>query len=289
MIENRRMGALVGAVVGDLLGIPHEFSDPSAIPRDRLMPVGGGPFMFPPGVGSDDTDLLFAVLNAYDHRGEFDANLALDNMLSWLDGGPRDIGSQTLQALLHWSDEHPPPEDMTAQGNGGLMRAAAHGIMAPTVYKARVFAADDTSLTHPSKVAETCSELQAMMVWRIIHGHDCYHDKRQILSVPGSMGAPAQRNLRAYDVPCHEPSGHCVHSLRLAKYALSEAKSFEDGIDTVIRTGGDTDTNGAVAGALLGARFGEKGIPKDWRDGISAPLRDRIERVREKFKVKEAA
>jgi ADP-ribosyl-[dinitrogen reductase] hydrolase len=287
VIENRRMGALVGAVVGDLIGLPHEFSDPSAIPVGRLMPTGGGPFMFPPGVGSDDTDLLLAIIEAYDKRREFDANQALDNMLHWLDGEPRDIGSQTLSALLNWSDDVSPPPDEKAQGNGGLMRAAAHGIMSKTLYKARYDAADDTSLTHPSSVAEACSSLQALMVWRLINCSQM--DIGHVVSIPASYGVEAQRGLRPYDLDMSQQSGHCVHSLRLAKHVLTTAESFEDGIDRVIRTGGDTDTNAAIAGALLGARFGETGIPKDWRDAIGPELRQRIERVRSQFKVKEDA
>ena len=34
-------------------------------------------------------------------------------------------------------------------------------------------------------------------------------------------------------------------------------------IDTML-LGGDTDTNAAIAGALLGARFGFEAIPKEW-------------------------
>ncbi len=32
----------------------------------------------------------------------------------------------------------------------------------------------------------------------------------------------------------------------------------------MIRLGGDADTNGAVAGALLGARLGVVAIPQEW-------------------------
>ena len=31
-----------------------------------------------------------------------------------------------------------------------------------------------------------------------------------------------------------------------------------------VNLGGDADTNGAVTGALAGARFGESGIPQRW-------------------------
>ncbi len=40
-------------------------------------------------------------------------------------------------------------------------------------------------------------------------------------------------------------------------------------MSAVIEAGGDTDTNGAVAGALLGARFGLGAIPQRWRERIA--------------------
>ena len=39
----------------------------------------------------------------------------------------------------------------------------------------------------------------------------------------------------------------------------------------VVNAGGDTDTNGAVAGAALGARLGYEAIPQRWRLSMSNP------------------
>ena len=39
--------------------------------------------------------------------------------------------------------------------------------------------------------------------------------------------------------------------------------------NTVVSAGGDTDTNGAVAGAVLGARFGCRAIPPRWRGAVA--------------------
>jgi ADP-ribosyl-[dinitrogen reductase] hydrolase len=36
----------------------------------------------------------------------------------------------------------------------------------------------------------------------------------------------------------------------------------------VVSLGGDTDTNAAVAGALLGARDGVRGLPSGWLDRL---------------------
>ncbi|OGP61054.1 MAG: hypothetical protein A2V67_03665 [Deltaproteobacteria bacterium RBG_13_61_14] len=46
------------------------------------------------------------------------------------------------------------------------------------------------------------------------------------------------------------------------------ANSFEDGLLEVIHLGKDTDTMGAIAGGILGARLGEEAIPPAWREGL---------------------
>lgn len=36
----------------------------------------------------------------------------------------------------------------------------------------------------------------------------------------------------------------------------------------IVLSGGDADTNAAVAGAILGAKFGIDQIPEEWKDGL---------------------
>ena len=53
-----------------------------------------------------------------------------------------------------------------------------------------------------------------------------------------------------------------------ALWQLLHAENLEEGvIDTVMR-GGDTDTNAAIAGALLGAVHGREAIPSQWEDKV---------------------
>jgi len=58
--------------------------------------------------------------------------------------------------------------------------------------------------------------------------------------------------------------GYTIHTTRIAFLALLKAQTFEDGLLAVFRKGGDVDTNGIVAGALLGAKFGIEAIPTEW-------------------------
>ena len=58
--------------------------------------------------------------------------------------------------------------------------------------------------------------------------------------------------------------GWVLIALQNALYQLLHAATLEEGVvDTVMR-GGDTDTNGAIARALLGAVHGRGAIPARW-------------------------
>ena len=57
-------------------------------------------------------------------------------------------------------------------------------------------------------------------------------------------------------------------AFRNALWQLLNSTSFEAGVvDTVMR-GGDTDTNAAICGALLGAVHGLVAVPAQWVDRV---------------------
>lgn len=57
-------------------------------------------------------------------------------------------------------------------------------------------------------------------------------------------------------------------ALQSAVYELLHAESFATGLENAISRGGDTDTNGCIVAAILGARFGVDGIPTDWIETV---------------------
>ena len=62
--------------------------------------------------------------------------------------------------------------------------------------------------------------------------------------------------------------GWVLIALQNAFWQLLHAASPEEGIVGTVMCGGDTDTNAAIAGALLGAVHGREAIPFAWRDRI---------------------
>jgi len=56
-------------------------------------------------------------------------------------------------------------------------------------------------------------------------------------------------------------SGYVIHSLQTALRDAFAADSAEEAIVTAVNRGGDTDTIGAITGAVTGARCGVEGLP----------------------------
>ncbi|MCD8316495.1 MAG: ADP-ribosylglycohydrolase family protein, partial [Eggerthellaceae bacterium] len=59
-------------------------------------------------------------------------------------------------------------------------------------------------------------------------------------------------------------SGYVVDTLEAAIWALANTKSYEDCVLAAVNMGSDTDTVGAVAGALAGIVYGFDLIPEKW-------------------------
>ena len=57
-------------------------------------------------------------------------------------------------------------------------------------------------------------------------------------------------------------------ALRNALWQLLHAPSLEEGVVDSVMRGGDTDTNGAICGALLGAVYGLAAIPTRWTEAV---------------------
>lgn len=61
------------------------------------------------------------------------------------------------------------------------------------------------------------------------------------------------------DIPRGE-SGYVVHTLIMGIWAEINSNSFEEGLQMLVRCGRDADTYGAVAGAIMGAKYGFSSI-----------------------------
>ncbi|GMR32390.1 hypothetical protein PMAYCL1PPCAC_02585 [Pristionchus mayeri] len=154
----------------------------------------------------------------------------------------------------------------------------------------------DTLLTHSNPVAIEASKVYALLLFHLIRGRT---PEEALKSAFSTVSFPVLRSLleKAEDRPVpvfiseeKESNGDdaCIGylgvALQVSVHFLLHSSSFSDGLLSVVSVGGDTDTNAAIAGALLGARWGAYGIPSEWAKTVEdAPLRMKGENGIESF------
>jgi len=62
--------------------------------------------------------------------------------------------------------------------------------------------------------------------------------------------------------------GFTLKAMQVGLWAFEQDRNFADVLVEVVRQGGDTDTNAAIAGAVMGARLGRSAIPESWLANI---------------------
>lgn len=75
---------------------------------------------------------------------------------------------------------------------------------------------------------------------------------------------------RTADRPCSPGTGYAAASVITAIYMTLTSSSFEQAVVDTVALGGDTDTTGAMVGAMAGALYGLSAIPRRWLDRLVA-------------------
>jgi ADP-ribosylglycohydrolase/fructose-1,6-bisphosphatase/inositol monophosphatase family enzyme len=284
---SRAQGCLLGQAAGDSLGALVEFQSA----RDIAAREGDGPralrdgghWNLLAGQPTDDTEMALTLARSIVEAGAYDPDAALRAYRAWGVSEPFDIGRTTAAALRASPDDD-------SQANGSLMRASPLGIFAHALGPAA--AADrarmDSRTTHPHRA---CTDSVAAYVVAVAHairtgeGPDQAYEAAvswaRAEAIPAVADALSRAATAAPD--CHgEHMGWVLIALQNAFYELLHAPSLEDGVVATVRRGGDTDTNAAIAGALLGAVHGRDAVPLQWRQMVLScrPVGSRAARPR---------
>jgi ADP-ribosylglycohydrolase/fructose-1,6-bisphosphatase/inositol monophosphatase family enzyme len=282
---SRAQGCLLGQVAGDNLGALVEFSTSREVGRryttgPRLL-EDGGYWQTLAGQPTDDSEMALALARAIVDRGTYEPEAALQAYRHWYESNPFDVGHTTRAALVGYIMGD-------SQANGSLMRGSPLGVFAHALdpMEAAEQARADSALTHTHPV---CRDSLAAFVVAVGHAVR-FGDGPEAAyraALDWAQGAAAHPSVvealhAAWEAPpaCDgEYPGFVLVGLQNAFFELLHAPSLEEGVVATVRRGGDTDTNAAIAGALLGAVHGREGVPAQWRRMILScrphPLRAR--------------
>ena len=281
-------GVLLGTAVGDALGLPAE-----GLSRRRIQRRWLGPWrhrlLFGRGMISDDTEhtvFVAQALLAYPYDSAAFQRCLAWKLRLWLLGIPAGIGFATLRSILKlWLGFRPTRSGVHSAGNGPAMRCAILGAyFFDEPEKRREFVAAATILTHTDPkammAAWAVAEAAALAVrqdesiddWlTALSGLD-REDEWQTLCRKLSAGLTAEKSVEAFAESLglrNAVTGYAYHSVPVALYAwIRHRGDFRVAMESALNCGGDTDSVGAIVGALAGVEAGKDRIPVQWLDHI---------------------
>jgi ADP-ribosyl-[dinitrogen reductase] hydrolase len=270
----RAQGCLLGQLAGDALGSLVEFQSPDEIWRsypDGVRELAdGGTWNTIAGQPTDDSEMALLLARMLVKTGLYDPEAARKEYQYWLGSDPFDCG-MTISAGLRGNP------NLDSQANGAMMRISPLGIFGARFELNQVaeWAMQDAALTHPNLI---CQQANALFAMGIAHAIKSGCDSKELYQRirQGAVDMPVEPALLdTIDKAADERPADYVHqqgwvliAFQNALYQLLHAPSLEECVVDTIMRGGDTDTNAAICGALLGAVFGREAIPAQWLDSL---------------------
>jgi ADP-ribosylglycohydrolase len=273
-VLSRARGALVGQLAGDSLGSLVEFKSAAAIraayPDGVRELADGGTFGTLAGQPTDDSEMALMLARSLVANGDFVAEDVLGRYVYWLESGPFDCGN-TVRASLHGH------RNRDSQANGALMRVSPIGIAGAALPLDTVaaWAEADAALTHIHPVCLQVNALYAMAVATAVGSGSTPEELYRRIKAwaeDRNVDKAVSRAIRLAETEAPSDfmrqQGWVLIAFQNALFQLLHATSFEEGVADTVMRGGDTDTNAAIAGALLGAVHGIEAVPQQWLQAI---------------------
>ncbi|RKU30911.1 ribosylglycohydrolase [Candidatus Poribacteria bacterium] len=288
----RAQGCMMGQLAGDALGSLVEFKSLETI--QRQYPDGvrdlkdGGTWNTIAGQPTDDSEMALLLARTLVEKQTYNKADLEKAYQYWLNSGPFDCGFTIRNSL----GGTPMPE---SQANGALMRISPLGIFGVNYDPIQLaeWAREDAAITH---IDHLCQDFNALFAMGIAHAirSGCTPESlyQQILHWAHDMNTPGnalytdpsdledesikfederKRIIETIEKAKDSPpedfislSGWVLIAFQNALYQLLHAPTLEEGIIETVMEGGDTDTNAAICGALLGAVYGIDTVPERW-------------------------
>jgi ADP-ribosyl-[dinitrogen reductase] hydrolase len=306
-VLRRAQGCLLGQIAGDALGALVEFQSaqriaqafPNGGPRHL---ADGGPHRIIAGQPTDDSELALLLARSIVSQEGFDQEAIAAAYAGWYHGWthsetpepcnhpwcrPFDVGNTIARALQPVSSAdvlngcaggtESAAASRISQANGALMRISPLGIWGTFRDPPAVAAAarQDAQLTHPHPVCQDANAVFAITIAAAIrHGLDPLQTYAHALNWARSTGVDPSVLLAVKAAQDHPPvdflsqHGWVLIALQNAFNQLLHTPTAAEAVIATVRRGGDTDTNAAICGALLGAVHGRDAIPTQWQSMV---------------------
>lgn len=291
-IKKRILPTLYGGIIGDMLGVPLEFKKRGTFHIDNV--IGYGTYNQPPGTWSDDTSMTLCLVETLTENGS-----PLDLMKKFVQyeengyltphGKMFDIGIATVKAIRRFKEGTPLEQcggtSEYDNGNGAIMRIAPLAFMLNNDFdfdKHVKIIKQYTEITHAHPRAIVGSFIYVELLVRMSLNDSLEKAIQNIQLLFNHIfneEHPYRKEFQHYErifkdnffnIPEEEvlSGGYVVHTLETAIWCLGTTSSFKEAVLKAVNLGDDTDTVGAITGALAGMYYKMESIPKDWLEKI---------------------
>ncbi len=288
-LRDKYRGALLGVAIGDALGMATE-----GLSREEIVATFGEVREFSPratasflqpGQWTDDTQLTIALAEAILEGRGFNPQITAKRFVDWLlREHPRFAGMTCLTACQRLASGVPWDRagDPNGAGCGSAMRAAPIGLLYPddfdSLYRAAVI---QSAITHRDPRAIAGSAAVAYGVARLLHGGSVEGFASEVAKFVEPLSPEMAERISLVEKLKTSPpesalsqtgtGGFVLETVPAAFYCfLSRPDDFEHAVVTAANAGGDTDSIGAIAGALSGAYNGASRIPQKFLKDLEA-------------------
>ena len=283
-LRERVVGCVLGLALGDALGAPFEFRRREEVPDP--LPAFELPWQGrPAGTTTDDTGMARNLVRSLVTAGALDTVDLARRHAVWYRSEPPGVGSLTRRVLERvdrtgalaelvarqiWEQRGPE----VSAGNGSVMYCAPLGAFRASRPELLFEEAPALSaITHWDERCRTACLAVTLAIAAMVRGEEPGSAvEAAVAAVLEREGGEELEHLvaeagraRRIDGP---DMGFALFTAGIGLQVASEAPAFEEGLRRVVSLGGDTDTNGAVAGALLGALHGREALPAAWLDPL---------------------
>ena len=248
---------MIGAIVGDIAGSRFEWHNRKS---KRFTFLKDKAESRHPCSFTDDTVMTLAVADAIlrwqESGGDSYDALSSEAIRQMQAYGRRYPRAGYGGAFRRWLCEDN-PQPYKSWGNGAAMRVSACGWAGRTLDEVKAMSRAVTEVTHNHPEGIKGAEATAVATFLARTGKSM----EEIKAIVARDYYPLDFTLDEIR-PTYEFDVSCQGSVPQALEAFFESTSFEDAIRNAISIGGDSDTIGAICGAVAGAYYG---VPDDIR------------------------
>lgn len=239
--SSRKPNAILGAIVGDIVGSRFEFNNIKTKEFDLF-----GPGCF----ATDDSIMTLAVGKAIlNCRGD-ESRLGAETVACMQAiGRPYPECGYGGRFLAWMYSDHPAPYG--SFGNGAAMRVSPCAQAAATLEEAIRFSRTVTEVTHNHPEGLKGAESVTVACFLAAHGAGLDEIRERMVRdyYPLDFTLDSIRDTYRFNETCQETVPQAIE-------AFLESADFEDAIRNAISIGGDSDTLAAITGAIAGSYYG---------------------------------